>query len=84
MDAHVAPEGFADWDEERVVTDRCGEWRTVGERADQTTRHPAQKRMTDRDAALCTPEAVLGGWNPLRGGPDDTEKREKKTEQKQA
>lgn len=50
MDEHVAPEGFADWDEERVVTDRCGEWRTTGARADQTTRHPAQKRLSDREA----------------------------------
>ena len=50
MDEHVAPEGFADWDGERVVTDRCGEWRTFGARADQRTRHPAQKRLTDREA----------------------------------
>ncbi|MBR0514610.1 MAG: pectin methylesterase [Clostridia bacterium] len=54
MDEHVAPEGFSDWDEERVVTERCGEWRTTGARADQRTRHPAQKRLTDREA-----EAVL-------------------------
>ncbi len=50
MDAHVAPEGFADWDAERVVTDRCGEWRTTGARMDQRTRHPAQKRITDKEA----------------------------------
>ena len=50
MDEHVAPEGFADWDEERVITDRCGEWRTTGARADQRTRHPAQKRLTDAEA----------------------------------
>lgn len=50
MDGHVAPEGFADWDAERVVTDRCGEWRTSGDRADQGTRHPAQKRLTDEEA----------------------------------
>ena len=50
MDGHVAPEGFSDWDGERVVTDRCGEWRTSGIRADQRTRHPAQKRLTDREA----------------------------------
>lgn len=52
MDEHVAPEGFADWDEERVITDRCGEWRTTGARADQSTRHPAQKRLTDEEAEL--------------------------------
>ena len=50
MDEHVAPEGFSDWDGERVVTDRCGEWRTTGARADQRTRHPAQRRLTDREA----------------------------------
>ena len=50
MDEHVAPEGFCDWDEQRVVTDRCGEWRTTGARADQSMRHPAQKRLTDEEA----------------------------------
>ena len=67
MDEHVAPEGFSDWDAERVITDRCGEWGTTGARADQRTRHPAQKRMTEEEAALITPERVLGGrdgWRP--------------------
>lgn len=67
MDEHVAPEGFADWDEERVITDRCGEWRTTGRRADQRTRHPAQKRLTDREAEEITVARVLGGddrWRP--------------------
>ena len=68
MDAHVAPEGFADWDGERVVTARCGEWRTTGERADQRTRHPSQKRLTDEEAARVTLEAVLNGWTPERSG----------------
>jgi len=54
MDEHVAPEGFCDWDEERVVTSRCGEWRTSGVRADQSTRHPSQKRITDEEAAEFT------------------------------
>ena len=61
MDEHVAPEGFRDWDEERVITGRCGEWRTTGIRADQETRHPAQKRISDREAAGITREKVLGG-----------------------
>ena len=72
MDGHVAPEGFADWDAERVVTDRCGEWRTTGERADQRTRHPSQKRLTDAEAAEWTVPRVLGGgdgWDP-RGTAD--------------
>ncbi len=64
MDAHVSPRGVADWDEERLVTERCGEWATRGDRADQTTRHPRQKRLTDTEAASCTREAVLGGWIP--------------------
>ena len=67
MDAHVAPEGFSDWDGERVITDRCGEWNTTGERADQRTRHPAQKRLPDAEAAEITAARVLGGadgWDP--------------------
>lgn len=67
MREQVAPEGFCDWDGERVVTDRCGEWRTCGPRADQRTRHPAQKRLTDGEAAGITVRAVLGGldgWRP--------------------
>lgn len=67
MDEHVAPEGFADWDEERIVTKRCGEWRTTGVRADQKTRHPAQNRLTDKEAEEITLPRVLGGddgWRP--------------------
>ena len=69
MDAHVAPEGFSDWDAERVITGRCGEWRTSGARADQRTRHPAQKRLTDAEAAEITVDSVLAGedgWQPYR------------------
>ena len=67
MDEHVAPEGFCDWDADRVVTDRCGEWRTTGARADQSCRHPAQKRLTDEETLLVTLPEVLGGtdgWRP--------------------
>ena len=68
MDGCAAPEGFCDWDGERVVSERCGEWRTGGNRADQRTRHPAQKRMTDEEAARYTLSAVLDGWEP--GSPE--------------
>ena len=67
MDEHVAPEGFSDWDEERVVTGRCGEWQTSGVRAAQASRHPSQKRLSDEEAALYTVPNVLGGedgWQP--------------------
>ncbi len=67
MDHHVAPEGFADWDAERVVTERCGEWNTRGAGAGRNTRHPAQKRLTDSEAAEITLFRVLGGtdgWQP--------------------
>ena len=69
MDEHVAPQGFADWDEARVVTERCGEWGTTGARADQRPRHPAQKRLTDAEAAAITLPRMLGGddgWRPDR------------------
>ena len=68
MDEHVAPEGFADWDAARLVTERCGEAGTTGARADLTTRHPSEKRLSPEEAAALTPAAVLGGedgWNPL-------------------
>ena len=71
MDERVAPEGFCDWDEERVVTNRCGEWGTTGARADQRTRCPAQKRLTDGEAGTVTVSRVLGGkdgWRPDRRG----------------
>ena len=64
MDACVSWYGFMDWDEFRVVTDRLGEWRTTGARADQSVRHPMQKRMTDAEARLVTRSAVLSGWDP--------------------
>ena len=63
MDEHVAPAGFADWNAERRISDRCGEWRTSGARADQTLRHPAQKRFSDEEAAQLTIPEVLGGWD---------------------
>ena len=69
MDAHVSPLGFTDWDETRVVTARCGEYGTTGIRQDQSTRHPAQKRLTAGEALFLTPETVLGGedgWQPDR------------------
>ena len=67
MDEHVSPQGFHDWenwDGIREITDRCGEWRTTGPRADQSTRHPNQKRLTDAEAAEVTVENVLNGWKP--------------------
>ena len=67
MDAHVSPQGFFDWDEEKKITDRCGEWHTRGERADQSARHPMQKRIGDGEARAITLAQVLGGcdgWQP--------------------
>ncbi len=67
MDACVSPIGFIDWDEIRVVTERCGEYGTTGARADQRMRHPRQKRLTAEEAADVTITAVLGGedgWRP--------------------
>ena len=67
MDEHVAPGGFADWDTERIVTERYGEYGTAGIRKGQETRHPGQKRMTEEEAARYSIPAVLGGadcWRP--------------------
>ena len=67
MDEHVSPQGFADWDAGKPITDRCGEWGTKGVRKDQGTRHPAQKRLTDQEAENITLRAVIGGsdgWQP--------------------
>ena len=63
MDEHVSPLGFQDWDEVRLVTDRCGEYGTTGARADQSTRHPKQKRLTREDAQCVTIPEVIGGWD---------------------
>lgn len=67
MDGHVSPQGFADWDASKPVTERCGEWNTTGVRSDQRTRHPRQKRLTREEAQSITPSAVLRGedhWQP--------------------
>ena len=66
MDEHVAPLGFIDWDDVRLITDRCGEFATSGARADQEPRHPKQKRLTERDAACVTLAEVVGGWDGWR------------------
>ena len=67
MDIQVAPEGFTDWDETRVVTERYGEWHTRGPREDLSFRHPGEKRLTAEEAEAVTLQAVLGGddgWQP--------------------
>ncbi len=72
MDEHVSPAGFCDWENGAEITDRCGEWHTRGARADQSTRHPAQKRMRDAEAAAVTLQEVVGGyddWRPDRRTP---------------
>ena len=72
MDAHVAPEGFRDWDENRRITARCGEFATEGVRADQGTRHPGQKRLTEQDAMCLNIPEVIGGyddWRPDKRAP---------------
>ena len=69
MDEHVAAQGFRDWDEIRVVTERCGEYGTTGAREAQTPRHPRQKRLTADEAGQITLQSVLGGqdgWQPAR------------------
>ena len=70
MDPCVSPWGFMDWDENRVVTDRLGEWRTTGARSDLSARHPMQKRLTDAEAAGVDAPTALSGWDPTgaRGG----------------
>ena len=66
MDEHVAPGGFSDWDEEKKVTERYAEYGTHGARADQSTRHPRQKRMTAEEARRVTIPEVIGGWDNWR------------------
>ncbi|MBR6028193.1 MAG: hypothetical protein IKP40_03815 [Clostridia bacterium] len=69
MDAHVSPEGFTDWDNVRLVTERYAEYGTTGERSAQETRHPRQKRMTAAEARTLTIPEVIGGydgWRPDR------------------
>lgn len=70
MDECVSPLGFADWDEDRVVTPQLSEWRTSGAGANPAARHPRQGRLSDEEARRMTIEAVLSGWNP--GGADNT------------
>ena len=50
MDEHVSPQGFADWDEERVVTQRCAEYGTTGVCSNLFFRHPGQKILTAQEA----------------------------------
>ncbi len=68
MDACVAPEGFQDW-ADKPVTRRCGEYATLGARADQSPRHPGQARLTDEEAARITLAEVLGDWDPTHRKP---------------
>lgn len=72
MDECVSPQGFSDWDAAKPVTERYAEYGTRGARADQSTRHPRQKRMTAEEAAVITVREVIGGydrWDPTRRTP---------------
>ena len=64
MDDCVSPQGFADWDGERVVTERLGEGATRGARSDPTRRHPREKIWSNTEGEQLTPALVLNGWNP--------------------
>ena len=67
MDQCVAPEGFTDWDDVRIITERYAEYGTTGVRADLSKRNPRQKRLTEEEARSFTVAGVLGGndhWNP--------------------
>ena len=63
MDACVSPAGFRDWDAERVVTGRLGEWDSRGVHGGQQARHPSQRRLTAEEACCVTLAEVLGGWD---------------------
>lgn len=64
MDEHVSPQGFSDWDDDKPVTERYGEYGTRGARADQSPRHPKQKRLSAAEASALTIDKVLDGWLP--------------------
>lgn len=67
MDACVNPAGWQDWDSERPVTRRYGEYGNTGAGADLSARHPNISVLTDEEAAAVTLNAVVGGedgWNP--------------------
>lgn len=66
MDECVSPRGFEDWDEQRTVTDRCGEWASRGNGADMSERNPGQKLISDEEAQCITLPAVLGGFDGWR------------------
>ena len=66
MDACVANCGFIDWDANRVITPRCGEWRSTGAGA-CAERHLSQRMLTDEEAGRITIQEVIGGadgWRP--------------------
>ncbi len=71
-DACVAPEGFTDWDETRVITSRYGEFGTTGARKDLGCRDPRERRLTAQEARCITVSEVLGGadgWQPAKDQP---------------
>ena len=62
IDFCVSPQGFADWDAERVITSLCGEYGTRGARADLEKRHPGEKRLTKAERERITIREVMGDW----------------------
>lgn len=67
MDEHVAPEGFQDWDEKRVVTYRYAEYSTTGAGSDLKKRNKNERLLEAHEASLYSVSSVLkgaDGWDP--------------------
>lgn len=72
MDACVKPEGWQDWDGERPVTHRYGEYGNSGPGAELGARHKNITVLSDGEAAAITVKTVLGGpdgWDPAEPTP---------------
>lgn len=70
MDRHIRPEGWDNWrDPAREATSRYAEYGSIGPGAETAARVGWARKLSAGEAALLTPEHVLGeadGWNPER------------------
>ena len=72
MREQVAPEGFRDWDEKRVITRRCAEYASFGPGAAPEKRNSREHLLTPEEASLYSVSSILGGadlWRPDRRVP---------------
>jgi len=65
MDRHIRPEGWSNWNNtDSYKMSRYAEYKNYGPGADNSSRVPWSRQLTDEEARNYRVKNVLGGWDP--------------------